>query len=108
MCIRDSSPVVLQEVPKSCVSILRRTRLISKVERPENETFAENVGVLTREVFGLEVSKSGCHDLLEFAVRDGKGYEEIEHEYQNQLGFEGKAILRSMVNNKIMQPRGEE
>ncbi len=74
----------------------------------ENETFAENVGVLTREVFGLEVSKSGFHDLLESSVSEGKGYEEIEHEYQNQLGFEGKAILRSMVNNKIMQPRGEE
>ena len=106
--IATHSPVVLQEVPKSCVSILRRTRLISKVERPENETFAENVGVLTREVFGLEVSKSGFHDLLESSVSEGKGYEEIEHEYQNQLGFEGKAILRSMVNNKIMQPRGEE
>ena len=106
--IATHSPVVLQEVPKSCVSILRRTRLISKVERPENETFAENVGVLTREVFGLEVSKSGFHDLLESSVNEGKSYEEIEQEYQNQLGFEGKAILRSMVTNKIMQTRAGE
>lgn len=95
--IATHSPVVLQEVPKSCVSILRRTRLISNVDRPESETFAENVGVLTREVFGLEVSKSGFHNLLATSVEEGKSYEEIELEYQNQLGFEGKAILRSMV-----------
>ncbi|MEA5509416.1 AAA family ATPase [Crocosphaera sp. UHCC 0190] len=95
--IATHSPVVLQEVPKSCVSILRRTRLIANVDRPENETFAENVGILTREVFGLEVSKSGFHHLLANSVAEGKSYEEIEQEYQHQLGFEGKTILRSMI-----------
>jgi predicted ATPase len=95
--IATHSPVVLQEVPKSCVSILRRTRLIANVDSPESETFAENVGVLTREVFGLEVSKSGFHSLLANSVAEGKSYEEVEQEYQNQLGFEGKTILRSMI-----------
>ena len=95
--IATHSPVVLQEVPNSCVSILRRTRLIANVDRPENETFAENVGVLTREVFGLEVSKSGFHDLLASAVAEGKSYEEIDEEYRHHLGFEGKTILRSMI-----------
>jgi predicted ATPase len=101
--IATHSPVVLQEVPKSCVSILRRTRLVSNVDRPENETFAENVGVLTREVFGLEVSKSGFHDLLASSVGEGKSYEEIEQEYHCQLGFEGQAILRSMILNRDSQ-----
>lgn len=101
--IATHSPVVLQEVPKSCVSILRRTRLISNVDRPESETFAENVGVLTREVFGLEVSKSGFHDLLASSVDEGKSYEEIEQEYHYQLGFEGKAILRSMITIRNSQ-----
>ena len=95
--IATHSPVVLQEVPKSCVSILRRIRLTANVDRPESETFAENVGVLTREVFGLEVSQSGFHDLLAISVSQGKSYEEIEQEYHYQLGFEGKAILRSMI-----------
>jgi predicted ATPase len=95
--IATHSPVVLQEVPKSCVSILRRTRLIANVDRPESETFAENVGILTREVFGLEVSKSGFHNLLENSVAEGKSHEEVEEEYQYQLGFEGKTILRSMI-----------
>ena len=101
--VATHSPVVLQEVPMSCVSILRRTRLNAIVERPEIETFAENVGVLTREVFGLEVSKSGFHDLLAKSVAAGKCYEEIEEEYHYQLGFEGKAILRSMVTLRDSQ-----
>ncbi|WP_444918755.1 AAA family ATPase [Microbulbifer sp. JMSA003] len=101
--IATHSPVVLQEVPKSCVSILRRTRLVLNVDRPEGETFAENVGVLTREVFGLEVSKSGFHDLLAGSVDEGKNFEEIEEEYQHQLGFEGKAVLRSMITIKGLQ-----
>ncbi|MFT6094360.1 MAG: putative ATPase [Pseudohongiellaceae bacterium] len=95
--IATHSPVVLQEVPKSCVSILRRSRLIANVDRPEGETFAENVGVLTREVFGLEVSKSGFHELLALSVADGKSYEQVRDEYQDQLGFEGKTILRTMI-----------
>lgn len=105
--VATHSPVVLQEVPKSCVSILRRTRLIANVDRPENETFAENVGVLTREVFGLEVSESGFHDLLSHSVAEGKTFEEIVQEYQHQLGFEGKAILRSLITTRDSQEGGE-
>ncbi|MFM4820077.1 AAA family ATPase [Aeromonas hydrophila] len=106
--IATHSPVVLQEVPKSCVSILRRTRLVSNVDRPRSETFAENVGVLTREIFGLEVSKSGFHDLLSGSVDEGKSYEEIEQEYRYQLGFEGKAILRSMISIRNSQEGAQE
>jgi predicted ATPase len=101
--VATHSPVVLQEVPKSCVSILRRTRLILDVDRPESETFAENVGVLTREVFGLEVTKSGFHYLLAKSVDEGKSFEDIEQEYQYQLGFEGRAILRSMTVHRDLQ-----
>jgi hypothetical protein len=34
------------------------------VERPEIETFGENVGTLTSEVFGLEVTNSGFHRMI--------------------------------------------
>jgi len=95
--IATHSPVVLQEVPRTCVSILRRSRLVANIDRPENNTFAENVGALTREVFGLEVSKSGFHELLTSSVAEGKSFEEIEGEYHHQLGFEGKVILRSLI-----------
>lgn len=68
--------VVLQEVPKSCVSVISRTRLVATVEPPEFETFAENVGTLTRHVFGLEVNKSDFHELLARAVSSGMTFDE--------------------------------
>lgn len=99
--IATHSPVVLQEVPKSCVSMLRRTRLDGCVERPESETFGENVGILTREVFGLEVAKSGFYDLLAQSVQEGKTYDQVVHDYNDQIGFEGKAILRALIANRV-------
>lgn len=95
--IATHSPVVLQEVPKSCVWRLSRFGLSGKSERLENETFGENVGVLTREVFGLEVDKSGFHKLLTDSVRSGASYDDIMEQYDNQIGFEGQAILRSLI-----------
>jgi predicted ATPase len=45
------SPVMLQEVPRNCVWLLFREGINTSSERPTIETFAENLGVLTREVF---------------------------------------------------------
>lgn len=98
--IATHSPVVLQEVPRSCVWKLERTGNYGKSFRPENETFGENVGILTREVFGLEVSKSGFHALLAETIRSGKTFEEIMALYEDQLGFEGQAILRALIANR--------
>ena len=37
------------------------------------ETYGENVGVLTREVFGLEVTKSGFYDLFRAYAKETYG-----------------------------------
>ena len=98
--IATHSPVVLQEVPKSCVWKITRSRLSLSSTRPEIETFGENVGTLTREVFGLEVTKSGYHTILAKDVHSGHGYDTIVDNFQGRLGFEAKAILRAMVSNR--------
>lgn len=95
--IATHSPVVLQEVPKSCVWKLRRTGKEAIAERPEIETFGENVGVLTREVFGLEVTQSGFHRLLQSAVEENRSYEKTVKQFGNELGAEARAILRSLI-----------
>ncbi|WP_233978884.1 AAA family ATPase [Pectobacterium versatile] len=95
--IATHSPVVLQEVPKSCVWKLNRSRLVTMARRPDIETFGENVGVLTREVFGLEVVKSGFHDLLTKSVESGKSYQEIIDDYRGQLGVEARSLLKALV-----------
>ncbi|HEJ9149287.1 TPA: AAA family ATPase [Serratia marcescens] len=95
--IATHSPVVLQEIPKSCVWKVLRSRDALRVIRPDIETFGENLGVLTREVFSLEVASSGYHDLLRDSVASGKSYKSILNEYSNHIGLEGRAVLKAMV-----------
>lgn len=95
--IATHSPVVLQEIPKSCVWKVNRYGSIFETSRPKIETFGENVGVLTRDVFGLEVENSGFYHLLKNSVEEGKSFNEIIGEYNQQLGVEGRLILANLV-----------
>lgn len=95
--IATHSPVVLQEVPKSCVWKVYRQGIDVICDRPSIETFAENAGVLTSEVFNLEVERSGFHEVLKKSVLTGRSYKEILMDFKGQLGFEGRAILKAMV-----------
>lgn len=98
--IATHSPVVLQEVPAMCVSILERTGLISQVARPQLETFGENVGRLTREVFGLEVTHSGFHRMLKEASNSANSMAELVSHFDGRIGAEGLAIARGMMLRK--------
>lgn len=95
--IATHSPVVLQEVPRHCAWKIRRSGHVSAADRPVVETFGENVGILTREVFGLEVTRSGFHSLLEGAVRSGSTYEQILARFNGQLGLEARAIVHGLI-----------
>ena len=98
--IATHSPVVLQEIPRSCVWKIYRVGSDVEANHPAVETFGENVGVLTSEVFGLEVERSGFHNLLDKSVEAGGTYEAILADYDNRLGFEGRAILKALVANR--------
>jgi predicted ATPase len=98
--IATHSPVVLQEIPKSSVWKIYRAGKSITAARPDIETFGENLGLLTSEVFSLEVERSGFHDLLAQSVKSGRTYEEIVFDYKDQLGFEAKAILKALVVNR--------
>ncbi|MFC8350804.1 ATP-dependent endonuclease [Streptomyces sp. NPDC057280] len=98
--IATHSPVVLQEVPKECVWAIRRYGNHRVADRPDTETFGENVGVLTREIFGLEVAKSGFHRALEEAVAQDLSYEEVLAKFNHQLGMEGRALARAAIAHR--------
>lgn len=95
--IATHSPVVLQEIPKNCGWKVYRQGDSTIVDRPKVETFGENLGTLISEVFSLEVESSGFHNMLKKSVETGSSYKEILHEYQNQIGYEGRAILKALV-----------
>lgn len=92
------SPVVLQELPKGCVYKVSRVRTKISVDPPRIETFGENVGILTSEVFGLEVARSGFHGLLAKSVDAGMNFDDVVNQYGGQLGFEARAILAALAH----------
>lgn len=99
--IATHSPVVLQEVPRVCVSIMNRSGKEVKIDKPEIETYAENVGTLTHEIFKLEVMQSGFYKTLKDLIMDDNlTYEEILNEFKEQIGCEGRAIIRALEYNK--------
>ena len=91
------SPIVLQEVPKECVYKLNRFGEFINVERPTNETFGEEIGILTSEVFGLELTESGFHKLLNEAVNKGYSYEQIIDEFDDKLSRGASSVLRILL-----------
>ena len=100
--IATHSPVVLQEVPKSCVWRLSRFGLEAKAERFDIETFGETIGTLTKEIFGLEVNKSGFYAMLDNSVKkeDSVSYDDIMKDYGDQLGSEARLLVRALLNNR--------
>jgi predicted ATP-dependent endonuclease of OLD family len=82
--IAPHSPVVLQEVPARCVSLISRSGQRIRVRRPTSETFAENVGTLTRKVFGLEVAQSGFYRMLKDAAEE-RDFKDVIADFDDQI-----------------------
>ncbi|GAA5016696.1 AAA family ATPase [Acinetobacter puyangensis] len=95
--IATHSPVVVQEVPKTCVTKLTRHGAVMVGKKPKCETFGENIGILTNEIFGLEVKESGFLKFLKDLVDEGLTYEDIVSKFHNQLGTEAKGLLRVLI-----------
>lgn len=71
--IATHSPVVLQEVPRSCAWVLRRAGEDLRVWQLDTESFGESVSRLTTEVFHLEVGRTGYHQILDRLLKEHEG-----------------------------------
>jgi predicted ATPase len=89
------SPVVIQETPRKHVIVLRRNGLQSIVEQLERETFGENVGVLTSDVFNLAASETDFHYVLTRLAKT-HGIKSIEQKFGGPLGLQARSFLRSL------------
>ena len=95
--VATHSPVVLQEVPRNCVWKLHRSGKQVAVERPQFETFGENVGTLTQEIFGLEVTNSGFHKMITESIDSSNSYEAVLQKFNGNLGSEARALIRAIM-----------
>lgn len=91
------SPVVLQELPQCCVWEVNRSGNEIVTKRPDIETFGENVSVLTKEVFGLELYRSGFYDVLKEQVNAGLTYDEIMNKFHHKVGMEARLLLKTLL-----------
>lgn len=99
--IATHSPVILQEVPKSCAWRLSRRGAYMSAERPQRETFGENAGILTNDVFRLEVTDSGFYKMLTRIIEErGYDYDQVLAAFDNQLGMEARSIVMATINSR--------
>jgi predicted ATPase len=94
------SPVIVQEVPSNCVSLFFRDGANVEIERPEVETFAENVGLLTREIFRVELTESGYHALIADVVSRSNTVDRALAAFEGHLGAEGRALVRALWDER--------
>lgn len=93
------SPIILQEVQRECVYKLTRDVQsdIKDAFRPDIETFAQDIGSLTFEVFGLEAKESGFYTLINQIAKEGLDFEESLGRFDDKMGSLGYKLLLSKV-----------
>ena len=104
--ITTHSPVILQEVPKKDIKIIKRINNIKFYQDVKINTFGERVDILTNEVFKLEVYESGYYKILFDFFQKNKtrmtnirdGYNIFLDEFDEELGSEAKNVILSLLN----------
>lgn len=99
--VATHSPVVLQEVPRSCVWMLQRSGDDFRASKPQTETFGESVSRLTSEVFHLDVNRTGFNEVLRELIAQNSGSaESVMEALDEQLGSEGRFVLSSLEHEQ--------
>jgi len=93
--IATHSPVALQEVPGRYVHVLERFGRRTSVRRPDVETFGENVGYLTRNVFNLDSRATDFHSVLE-RLSDRMTVDDIERLFDGRMSGQARAYVESI------------
>jgi hypothetical protein len=91
--------VVLQEIPRRYVRVLRRSGRRTDVSTPDEETFGENVGFLTRTVFNLDSSQTDYQRVLANLARRFS-LEAIEQMFDGQISAQARAYVISQQRRR--------
>jgi hypothetical protein len=90
---------VLQETPARYVRVLRRIGDRSRITPASIETFGENIGVITQEVFNLDDGSTDWHDTLRHLARRHT-LEEIEELFKHRLSFGPRSYIMSLQDEQ--------
>ncbi|WP_026659598.1 AAA family ATPase [Butyrivibrio sp. AC2005] len=95
--IATHSPVILQEVPTNCVYRINRRNSSLSAKRPGIQTYGENIGTITRDIFGHELRSSGYFKKMEEEAKSRQSFEHIMASYNYSIGFEAQDLLRMFI-----------
>jgi hypothetical protein len=95
------SPVVVQESLGRLVRIMRREGSQTDVRLPKSETFGENIGTISAEVFGLQSSATDFHALLDKLVRESSDIESIERLFlDSSMSMQARAYVLAELSKQ--------
>ncbi|MFI6227191.1 AAA family ATPase [Micromonospora echinospora] len=97
--ISTHSAVVLQEIPRRYVRILQRYGRRTMVREPLAETFGENVGYLTSNVFDLDSTKTDYHAVLE-DLADDLSMDEIEELFDYDMSTQARSYVLNIKQGR--------
>lgn len=95
--VATHSPIILQEIPSSCVYVLERKNGAITVEKPMIATYGENIGLITRKVFEHELQETGHYKRIRDIANGNKDYDGALNEFTYAIGDEAKSLLRMFI-----------
>lgn len=95
--IATHSPVVLQETLARHVLVVRRSADTVVTEIASLETFGENTGTITHEVFGLSSETTDYHRQLDELIGAYKTLDAIEERFDQGLSHQARAYVMSKL-----------
>lgn len=97
--IATHSPVVLQEVPRTCTTKIYRSGDSYRLDRPSFETYGESIDILTRDVFTLELEDSGFYrTIYEQLEKTGFDYDALLRSFGGRIGSEARAVALAIIS----------
>ncbi|MFV1593838.1 ATP-binding protein [Phaeobacter sp. JH20_36] len=101
--VATHSPVVVQETLARHVRIVTRAGDTLHFRQPKLETFGENVGLLTYDIFGLVASSTDFHEVLDLLVDGDLSYEEIDNLFTPALSGQARGYVLSKFAGRTKQ-----
>ncbi|MEV6827430.1 AAA family ATPase [Amycolatopsis sp. NPDC051102] len=96
--VATHSPVVLQEIPRRYVRVLQRFGNKTRVAKPSVETFGENAGNLTTNVFHLDNTETDYHETLKRLAAE-MDMDEIEDLFDGEMSAQARAYILSFKHS---------
>ena len=94
--IATHSPLILQQVPSSAVTIFERYKNNVSWRKPDFECFGESQQMISEMALDLAEPELDFHDKLNKLLEQDNNIESINTLFNNQLGFAARLYLESL------------